>query len=72
MPVKIPRLLFLSIVPFSCFHAGRDDMIKIPDKYGIYHEEHTLPDTPHPFWFFHPWFEPAVNYTVHFLDKLFK
>jgi acetyl esterase/lipase len=54
------------------FHAGRDDMIKKLDQYGIYHEEHTFPDTPHPFWFFHPWFQPTVNYTVNFLDKVFK
>jgi acetyl esterase/lipase len=54
------------------FHAGRDDMIKKLDKFGIYHEEHTFPDTPHPFWFFHPWFQPTVDYTVKFLDKVFK
>jgi acetyl esterase/lipase len=66
-----PPIIFInSFIPR--FHAGRDDMIKILDKYGIYHEEHTLPDTPHPFWFFHPWFEPTVNYTVQFLDKIFK
>jgi acetyl esterase/lipase len=53
------------------FHAGRDDMIKKLDKYGIYHEEHTFPDTPHPFWFFHPWFQPTVDYTANFLDKVF-
>ncbi|MCU7547798.1 alpha/beta hydrolase [Chitinophagaceae bacterium LB-8] len=66
-----PPIIFInSSIPR--FHAGRDDMIRILDKYGIYHEEHTLPDTPHPFWFFHPWFEPTVNYTVQFLDKVFK
>lgn len=54
------------------FHAGRDDMIKKLEQSGIYTEVHTLPDTPHPFWFFHPWFEPTVNYTVNFLDKVFK
>lgn len=54
------------------FHAGRDDMIKKLNAYGIYSEVHTFPDTPHPFWFFHPWFGPAVNYTVGFLDKVFK
>jgi len=54
------------------FHAGRDDMIKKLDEYGIYHEVHTLRDTPHPFWFFHPWFAPTVKYTVAFLDKVFR
>lgn len=66
-----PPIIFInSSIPR--FHAGRDDMIKILDKYGIYHEVHTHPDTPHPFWFFHPWFEPTVNFTVKFLDKVFK
>lgn len=66
-----PPIIFInSSIPM--FHAGRDDMIKILDKHGIYHEVHTLPDTPHPFWFFHPWFEPTVNYTVQFLDHVFK
>jgi acetyl esterase/lipase len=53
------------------FHAGRDDMIKKLDSFGIYHEQHTLDDTPHPFWFFHPWFEPTVKFIVTFLDKVF-
>jgi acetyl esterase/lipase len=66
-----PPILFInSSTPR--FHAGRDDMIKKLDQFGIYHEQYTLPDTPHPFWFFHPWFEPTVNYTIGFLDKVFK
>jgi acetyl esterase/lipase len=54
------------------FHAGRDDMIKKLNDFGIYSEVHTFPDTPHPFWFFHPWFDPTVKYIVDFLDKVFK
>ncbi|MEI6945945.1 alpha/beta hydrolase [Paraflavisolibacter sp. H34] len=65
-----PPIIFINS-SLPRFHAGRDDMIKILDQHGIYHEQHTLPDTPHPFWFFHPWFEPLVNYTVGFLDKVF-
>jgi len=66
-----PPILFInSSIPR--FHAGRDDMIKILNGFGIYSEVHTLADTPHPFWFFHPWFEPTINYTVKFLDKVFK
>jgi len=65
-----PPIIFInSSIPR--FHAGRDDMIKKLDQFGIYHEEHTIPDTPHPFWFFHPWFETTVKYTVDFLDKVF-
>ncbi len=35
-------------------------------------EVKTLPDTPHTFWLFHPWFEPTVNHVVGFLDAVFK
>lgn len=54
------------------FHAGRDDMIKKLDRYGIYWEIREFPDTPHPFWFFEPWFEPMMDYTLVFLDNIFK
>jgi len=54
------------------FHAGRDDMIRKMDSLHIYSEVHTIPNTPHPFWLFHPWFEPVVEYTVQFLDKVLK
>lgn len=51
------------------FHAGRDDMIQILDSLGIYSEVHTLPDTPHPFWLFDPWFTPTVNWMEEFLKS---
>jgi pectinesterase len=54
------------------FHAGRDDAIKKMDSLHIYSEVHTFPDTPHPFWFFHPWFNPMMDYIDSFLKKQFK
>lgn len=54
------------------FHAGRDDMIKKLDSLAIYSEVHTFPNTPHPFWFFNPWFEPTVKFSADFLDKVFR
>jgi pectin methylesterase-like acyl-CoA thioesterase len=54
------------------FHNGRDEMIEKMEKLGIYSEVYTLPDTPHPFWLFHPWFKTNVNYTVSFLDRVLK
>lgn len=54
------------------FHAGRDEMIKKLNALAIYSEVHTFPDTPHPFWFFQPWFEPTCEYTIKFLDKTLK
>ena len=65
----VPMLFINSSLPR--FHAGRDDMINVLNKQGIYSEVHTYPDTPHPFWLFHPWFEPTLKYTVDFLNKVF-
>jgi pectinesterase len=53
------------------FHAGRDDMIRKLDAVSIYSEVHTLEDTPHPFWFFNPWFTPMMGFVTNFLDKQF-
>lgn len=53
-------------------HAGRTDFIRKLDSLHIYSEVHTFPDTPHPFLLFNPWFEPVLNYTTAFLDKIFK
>lgn len=54
------------------FHAGRDDMIKILDKYNIYSQVETFQDGPHSFWLFHPWFNDTVDYITSFLDKTLK
>jgi acetyl esterase/lipase len=54
------------------YHAGRDQGIAVMNKLGIYSEVHTIPDTPHPFWLFHPWFDEASGYIVTFLDKVLK
>jgi pectin methylesterase-like acyl-CoA thioesterase/acetyl esterase/lipase len=68
---KTPPILFINSA-LPRFHAGRDSVINILKKHGIYSEVHTIPYTPHPFWLFHPWFEPTVNYMVTFLDKILK
>ncbi|UOQ69084.1 hypothetical protein [Hymenobacter volaticus] len=47
-------------------------MLKKLDAFRIYHEVHTLPDTPHTFPLFTPWFAPTLDYTAAFLDKVFK
>ena len=54
------------------FHAGRDRMIERLNALGIYSEVHTIPDTPHPFWFFHPWFETTCEYSIQFLEREFR
>ncbi|CAH8282682.1 acetyl esterase/lipase [Mariniflexile fucanivorans] len=54
------------------FHAGRDDMITMLNKYHIYNEMYTITESPHSFWLMHPWFETTLNYTIAFLNKVFK
>ncbi|MCD7973924.1 MAG: alpha/beta hydrolase [Candidatus Azobacteroides sp.] len=53
------------------FHYGRDEMIEKLDALGIYSEVHTIPDTPHPFWLFDPWFLQTADYMTTFLDRIF-
>lgn len=52
------------------FHDGMDDTRANLDKYGIYSELHTFPESPHTFWLYDPWFKPTVDYTVSFLNKM--
>ena len=66
-----PPILFINSA-LPRFHAGRDSVIAILKTHGIYSEVHTISGTPHPFWLFHPWFEPTVKYMVDFLDKILK
>ncbi|MEO5912010.1 MAG: alpha/beta hydrolase [Pelobium sp.] len=66
-----PPILFINSSS-PRFHAGRDDMIKKLNEFNIYSEVHEFPDTPHPFWLFHPWFNPTMDYILKFLDNIFK
>jgi pectinesterase len=54
------------------FHAGQNDFVTKLLPYKIYNEVHTIPDTPHTFWLFHPWFRPTVDLITSFLGKVFK
>ena len=51
-----PPFLFINS-SIDRFHAGREVLIEKLNRYNTYSEIHTFPDTPHPFWFFHPWFQ---------------
>ena len=64
-----PPTLFLNS-SVARMHAGREDYIAILQRYGIYTEVHTFPDTPHTFCLFEPWFTPMVKYTTVFLQKV--
>lgn len=67
---SVPVLFLNSSLPR--FHAGRSDMIQKMSALNIYTEVHEFPDTPHPFWFFHPWFEPMMERVKVFLGRVMK
>jgi len=54
------------------FHAGRDDMMKKLKSLNVPTEYHEITDTPHSFWSAEPWFTETLNYTVGFLNNIFK
>lgn len=66
-----PPVLFVNS-DMPRFHAGRTDMIAILDKYKIYSEVKSIPNAPHSFWFYNPWFMDVLDYTVNFLNKTIK
>ena len=68
---QTPPFLFVNCI-IPRFHAGRDDLFKIMDTAGTYHETHTIPNSTHSFWTVHPWFEETLGYSVGFLRKVFK
>ncbi|GET24289.1 hypothetical protein NT017_06180 [Prolixibacter sp. NT017] len=66
-----PPMLFINSAQ-PRFHAGRDSVISVLDKYHIYNNVHTIPNSVHSFWQVHPWFDQTVKYMVTFLDKTLK
>ena len=68
---KTPPIIFINS-QHDRFHAGRNDMIDKLNKYKIYSKVEQIPDSPHTFWLFHPWFDKTVEYTINFLDKKIK
>lgn len=67
----MPPVLFINS-SVSRMHAGRDDLTRLMDPYGIYHEVRTFADAPHSFPLFEPWFTPTVDYIDRFIQKIFK
>ena len=69
--IKSPPYIFINS-SLPRFHAGRDIFIGKLNSFNIYSEVHTIAETPHPFWLFHPWFDEAFSYIKTFLDKTLK
>jgi len=63
-----PNFLFVNS-SLPRFHAGRDESISKLRKFNIYSEVHTIENTPHTFWFFHPWIDEAFQHITKFLEK---
>jgi acetyl esterase/lipase len=66
-----PPIIFINSI-LDRYHRGRDEMVEKLNTLSIYSEVHTIPDTPHPFWLFHPWFEPTYDRILAFLNKELK
>jgi pectinesterase len=67
---QAPPALFINS-GVARMHAGRNDFIKILNRYGIYSEVKTFEDAPHSFPLFQPWFDPMIGYIDAFLKKIF-
>jgi acetyl esterase/lipase len=67
----MPPILFLNS-SLPNYHAGRDKMVRALNDYGVPVTLVTLPDTPHAFWLFFPWFDRTVNTVAGFLKTVFK
>ncbi len=63
-----PPFLFLAS-SVDRMHAGRDDLIRQLNQYGIYAEQYTFDGAPHSFPLFHPWFNPLVEKIDSFLRR---
>lgn len=51
------------------FHAGRDQYIAKLSAAGVHTEVMSHDHSPHPFWLFHPWFQPTAERVADFLQR---
>lgn len=54
------------------YSDGRDQLIEQYEQLGIHAEVHIHGIDVHPFWFFEPWATPTIDFTVDFLNRMFK
>ncbi|WP_258103437.1 alpha/beta hydrolase [Marinoscillum sp. MHG1-6] len=65
---SVPMLFINSGYPR--FHAGRDELLGMTNRWGIYTEVHEFYMKVHPFWLFDPWVDPTMDYMHGFLKKV--
>jgi acetyl esterase/lipase len=64
----MPPILFIDSSK-PRFAVGRDEMVAKMNAVGVANQVVFLQDTPHSFWLFDPWLDPAVDATVAFLQR---
>ena len=64
---KSAPILFINSSSYRPFQQ-REEMSAKLKALGIVSEIVVIPDTPHPFWLFHPWFDTTIRY----VDEFFK
>jgi acetyl esterase/lipase len=67
-PASAPTLFINSTAPTPIL-PGRGEMSEKLRTLGIDSAVVVIPDTPHPFWLVHPWFEPTLLEIHRFLAK---
>lgn len=67
-PSTAPTLFLASGIPR--FQEGRDAFVTALDKYNIPHHTHIFFNSPHTFWFYHPWSLQMVNFIDLFLSDV--
>jgi len=61
-------VLFINSSTYRPFQQ-REEMSAKLKALGIVSEIVVIPDTPHPFWLFHPWFDSTIGYVDEFLKR---
>ena len=65
---KSAPVLFINSSSYRPFQQ-REEMSAKLKALGIISEIVVIPDTPHPFWLFHPWFDLTIRYVDEFLQQ---
>lgn len=66
---KSAPTLFLNSSSFRPFQQ-REEMAAKLNSLGIASEIVVIPDTPHPFWLFRPWFDETVDQIDRFFSRM--
>ena len=68
---KSAPVLFINSSSYRPFQQ-REEMRDKLKALGIVSEIVVIPNTPHPFWLFHPWFDTTIEYVDEFLKRTMK